>query len=226
MTGIFKPTVMINVALVDDHTLLRNSLASAIDALQDYKVIFQAGNGRRFTEMIEPKNPPDLVLLDITMPEMNGYETAAWIKKHYPQVRILALSMLTDERSIIKMLRNGAKGYLAKDSEFTELQKAFDAIVSKGIYINDLLYTNIVQSMNNPQMDEDSERRRAHDLTEREKEFLRWLCTDKSYKEIAAAMFLSPRTIDGYRDALFEKLKVASRVGLVIFAIRNGVVSI
>jgi two-component system invasion response regulator UvrY len=217
---------MTSVALVDDHTLLRNGLASVINSFAGYKVLFEADNGRRFTEMLNPDDLPELVLLDVTMPEMNGYETAAWIKTHYPQIRVLALTMIHDERSIIKMLRNGAKGYLLKDSELTELKKALDSIVSKGIYINELMYNNIVQSMNNQVMDEDSERQKAIDLTEREKEFLRWLCSDKSYKEIASAMFLSPRTIDGYRDILFDKLKVASRVGLVIFAIRNEIVKI
>jgi two-component system invasion response regulator UvrY len=217
---------MTSVALVDDHTLLRNGLASVINSFAGYKVLFEADNGRRFTEMLNPDDLPEVVLLDVTMPEMNGYETAAWIKTHYPQIRVLALTMIHDERSIIKMLRNGAKGYLLKDSELTELKKALDSIVSKGIYINELMYNNIVQSMNNQVMDEDSERQRAIDLTEREKEFLRWLCSDKSYKEIASAMFLSPRTIDGYRDILFDKLKVASRVGLVIFAIRNEIVKI
>jgi two-component system invasion response regulator UvrY len=217
---------MTSVALVDDHTLLRNGLASVINSFAGYKVLFEADNGRRFTEMLNPDDLPEVVLLDVTMPEMNGYETAAWIKTHYPQIRVLALTMIHDERSIIKMLRNGAKGYLLKDSELTELKKALDSIVSKGIYINELMYNNIVQSMNNQVMDEDSERQKAIDLTEREKEFLRWLCSDKSYKEIASAMFLSPRTIDGYRDILFDKLKVASRVGLVIFAIRNEIVKI
>ncbi|MBV9987679.1 MAG: response regulator transcription factor [Chitinophagaceae bacterium] len=217
---------MTSVALVDDHTLLRNGLASVINSFNGYKVLFEADNGKRFTEMINPDNPPELVLLDVTMPEMNGYETAAWIKTNYPQIRVLALTMIHDERSIIKMLRNGAKGYLLKDSELTELKKALDAIVNKGIYINELMYNNIVQSMNNQLIDEDSERQKALDLTEREKEFLRWLCTDKSYKEIAGIMFVSPRTIDGYRDILFDKLKVASRVGLVIFAIRNEIVKI
>jgi two-component system invasion response regulator UvrY len=217
---------MTSVALVDDHTLLRNGLASVINSFAGYKVLFEADNGKRFTEMLNPDDLPEVVLLDVTMPEMNGYETAAWIKTHYPQIRVLALTMIHDERSIIKMLRNGAKGYLLKDSELTELKKALDSIVSKGIYINELMYNNIVQSMNNQLMDEDSERQRAIDLTEREKEFLRWLCSDKSYKEIASAMFLSPRTIDGYRDILFDKLKVSSRVGLVIFAIRNEIVKI
>ncbi len=218
---------MTSVALVDDHTLLRNGLASVINSFAGYQVLFEADNGKRFTELLDPKNLPQVVLLDVTMPEMNGYETAAWLKANYPAVKVLALTMLNDERSIIKMLRNGAKGYLLKDSELTELKKALDSVVTKGIYINELLYNNIVHSMNNPHIvDEDTERQKAIDLTEREKEFLRWLCTDKSYKEIANIMFLSPRTIDGYRDILFEKLKVASRVGLVIFAIRNEIVKI
>jgi len=217
---------MTRVALVDDHTLLRNGLASLIRSFEGYTVLFEADNGRHFTELIDPGNLPEVVLLDITMPEMNGYETAAWIKSHHPQIKVLALTMINDERAIIKMLRHGAKGYLLKDSELTELRKALDSVVKKGIYINELLYHNIVHSMNHDIDDEEMEKQKALDLTEREKEFLRWLCTDKSYKEIAVAMYLSPRTIDGYRDILFSKLKVTSRVGLAIFAIRNEIVKL
>lgn len=217
---------MTSVALVDDHTLLRNGLASVINSFTGYKVLFEADNGKHFTELLNPQNLPQVVLLDVTMPHMNGYETAAWITANYPQIKILALSMINDERSVIKMLRNGAKGYILKDAELTELKKALDSIVTKGIYINELLYNNIVYSISNLPGEIDTEHQKAIDLSEREKEFLRWLCTDKSYKEIASVMYLSPRTIDGYRDALFDKLKVASRVGLVIFAIRNEIVTI
>lgn len=217
---------MTSVALVDDHTLLRNGLASVINSFSGYKVLFEADNGKHFTELLNPQNLPQLVLLDVTMPYMNGYETAAWISTNYPQIRILALSMINDERAIIKMLRNGAKGYILKDAELMELKTALDSIITKGIYINDLLYNNIIHSMNGITDDEETEQQKALDLNEREKEFLRWLCTDKSYKEIAVAMYLSPRTIDGYRDILFDKLKVGSRVGLVIFAIRNEIVKI
>ena len=217
---------MTSVALVDDHTLLRNGLASVINSFSGYKVLFEADNGKHFTELLNPQNLPHLVLLDVTMPYMNGYETAAWISTNYPQIRILALSMINDERAIIKMLRNGAKGYILKDAELMELKTALDSIITKGIYINDLLYNNIIHSMNGITDDEETEQQKALDLNEREKEFLRWLCTDKSYKEIAVAMYLSPRTIDGYRDILFDKLKVGSRVGLVIFAIRNEIVKI
>ena len=217
---------MTSVALVDDHRLLRNGLAQLINSLTGYRVLLEADNGKHLIEQLDPRDPPQVVLLDLEMPEMNGYETAVWLRNHYPQTKVIALTMVNDERAVIKMLRNGAKGYLLKDAEIPELKKAMDAVVDKGIYINELLYNNIVLSMNSQYVPEETEQQQAIDLTEREKEFLRWLCTDKSYKEIAASMYLSPRTIDGYRDILFEKIKAASRIGLVMFAIRTGIVKV
>jgi len=217
---------MTSVALVDDHRLLRNGLAQLINSLTGYRVLLEADNGKHLIEQLDPRDPPQVVLLDLEMPEMNGYETAVWLRNHYPQTKVIALTMVNDERAVIKMLRNGAKGYLLKDTEIPELKKAMDAVVDKGIYINELLYNNIVLSMNSQYVPEENEQQQAIDLTEREKEFLRWLCTDKSYKEIAASMYLSPRTIDGYRDILFEKIKAASRIGLVMFAIRTGIVKV
>lgn len=214
---------MVEVAMIDDHILLRQGLASVVNSFTGYKVIYEANNGREFTQWLDPNKLPDLVLMDINMPEMNGHETAHWLTTHYPQVKFIAISMLNDERSIIKMLRNGARGYLLKDSEIIDLKQALDDVVNKGIYINTILYKHIVDSISGNQLNEEAEQETLLGLSEREKEFLRWLCTDKSYKEIAAEMYLSPRTIDGYRDTLFEKLKVASRIGLVLFAIRNEI---
>ena len=216
---------MTNVVLVDDHILLRNALAKAINHFSNYSVLFQANNGKHFTELLDPGNLPSIVIVDVNMPVMNGYETALWISTHYPQIKVITLSMLNDERTIIRMLRNGAKGYLLKDTELEDLKKALDDVSAKGIYINDILYKNIVHSIHTGNRDTDEyAQQMILDMTEREKEFLRWLCTDKSYKEIAAEMYLSPRTIDGYRDSLFEKLKVASRIGLVLFAIRSEII--
>ena len=217
---------MTKVVLVDDHALLRGGLASVINSFNGYTVLFEANNGKHFIQLLNPENLPHVVLLDVTMPEMNGYETAHWITTNYPQIKILAVSMQNDERSIIKMLRNGAKGYLLKDVELPELKNALDAIINKGIYINDILYNNIVHAIDGSNTEDEYTQQALRDLTQREKEFLSLLCTDKSYKEIAAIMFLSPRTVDGYRDTLFEKLNVASRVGLVIFAIRNEIVKL
>lgn len=215
---------MPKVVLVDDHVLLRNALARIIHLFPGYQVLFEANNGRHFIQMLDPDNLPDIVILDITMPVMNGYETALWITLNHPGMKVIALSMLKDERVVIRMLRSGAKGYLLKDTEVDELKKAMEEVSSKGIYINDILYKNIVYSISSSQEEtEELEQQVAMNLNEREKEFLRWLCTDKSYKEIAAEMYLSPRTVDGYRDNLFEKLKVASRIGLVLFAVRNEI---
>jgi two-component system invasion response regulator UvrY len=216
---------MPKVVMVDDHALLRDALAKFINGFDGYSVLFQANNGRHFIQMLDSGNLPDIVLMDVTMPLMNGFETALWVSANHPNMKVIALSMLNDERTVIRMLRSGAKGYLLKDTELDELRKAMDEVSDRGIYINDILYKNIVHTINGKYFQdmEENEQQVAMDLGEREKEFLRWLCTDKSYKEIATEMYLSPRTVDGYRDNLFEKLKVASRVGLVLFAIRNDI---
>lgn len=218
--------VMKTVALVDDHVLLRNGLSNIIKNFPQYEVLFEADNGKHFINQLNPSVLPDIVLLDITMPEMNGYETAKWLNENHPSIKILVLSMLNDERAIIKMLKCGVKGYILKDIQPYELKKALDEIYEKGIYFNNILYSNFVHTIKNGISEPEDEYQKLFNLPEREKEFLKWLCTDKSLKEIAAEMHLSPRTIDGYRDNLFEKINVASRVGLVLFAIRNELVKL
>lgn len=221
-----KVEKMIKIALVDDHLLFRRGLAVIINSFQEYKIVFEANNGKELIQMLSPQNLPSIVLLDITMPQMNGYEAARWLYMHYPSIKVLALSMLNDEKSIIKMLKNGAKGYILKDSEPIELKRALDSLVEKGIYLNDIMCSNIIHSMNN-QLDEDEENlRKKIELSEREIAFLKKICSDLSYKQIADEMYLSPRTIDGYRDTLFQKLQVSTRIGLVLYAIRNDIVSI
>ena len=218
---------MKKVVLIDDHALLRDALATMIGFMKEYEVLYCANNGRHFIKLLDPENLPDIVIMDVTMPLMNGFETALWVRDNHPNMKVIALSMLNDERTIIQMLRNGAKGYLLKDTEIEDLKQALDDVSNRGMYINDILYKNLVYSIHgSPEQVEENEKQVALELTEREKEFLRWLCTDKSYKEIATDMFLSPRTVDGYRDALFEKLKVTSRIGLVLFALRNEIVKL
>lgn len=218
-----KQNGKINVVLVDDHVLLRNGLAGLINSFDEYTVLFEADNGREFTEKISKDNPPDLVMLDINMPEMDGYATAQWLKQHFPLVKILALSMYDNENAIIRMFKAGTRGYILKDSEPKELKAALDSIVNKGYYYSDLVTSKLIHSINTMD-DEDSEIKNVVQLNDREIEFLKLACSELTYKEIAEKMFLSPRTIDGYRDALFEKLGVSTRVGLVLFAVRNSIV--
>ncbi len=212
------------IVLTDDHVLLRNGLAALVKNL-GHNVLFEADNGKDFINKLDKKNLPELVLMDINMPEMDGYETALWLKTNHPEVKVLALSMYDNENSIIRMLKSGAKGYILKDSEPAELKAAIDAVVSKGYYYSDLVSGKLIHAINKLD-DEGGELKNLMQLNERETDFLKYACTEMTYKEIADKMFVSPRTIDGYRDALFEKLHVKTRVGLVMYAIKNGVVSV
>jgi len=212
------------VALADDHVLLRNGLASLLKNL-GYDVLFEADNGKELIRLLENKGVPDLVLMDINMPQMDGYETAEWLRASHPDVKILALSMYDDENAVIRMLKAGARGYILKDSEPGELRMALDAIQNRGFYHSDLVTGRLINSIS--KKDDDSlPATQLASLTEREIEFLKLAASELTYKEIAEQMYLSPRTIDGYRDALFEKLELKSRVGLVLFAIKSGIVKV
>lgn len=216
---------MSTIALVDDHVLLRNGLADLIRKL-GFNVILEADNGKAFTEKLRNDEQPDVALLDINMPEMDGYETALWIKKNRPEIRVLALSMYDDENAIIRMLKNGARGYILKDCEPGELKAAIEALIEKGYYYSEMVTGRLIHSINHLDEPEHSTVKEMLGLNQREIEFLKLCCTEMTYKEIADKMCLSPRTIDGYRDALFEKLNVKSRVGLVLFAIKSGIVKV
>ena len=216
---------MIKVALADDHILLRNGLAGLINGFDDYTVLFEASNGQDLINTLDKNNLPDLVLLDINMPVKDGFETSLWLKQNHPDIKVLALSMYDNEPSIIKMLRNGAKGYLLKDTAPREFKAALDAVMNKGFYYSEMVTGKLIHAVNN--MDEPQQQKNPFNkLSEKETEFLKLACTEMTYKEIADKMFLSPRTIDGYRDALFEKLNVKTRVGLVMYAIKTGLVQV
>lgn len=212
----------IQVAVVDDHTLLRTALAKLIDSFDNYAVYFEAENGEALKKIISRKMIPEIILLDVNMPGMNGFETAEWLYKNYPQVKVLALSMLSDEHTIIRMLKSGAKGYIMKSADPDELLLALDSLMKKNFYLSEYISGKIIDGLNrNMEVPEVQV-----GLTEKEKEFLRWVCSDLSYKEIAEKMFISQRRVDDHRDALFEKLKLRSRIGLVLYAIKNGIFEI
>ncbi len=215
---------MATIALTDDHALLRNGLAELVNKL-GHTVFFEASNGKEFISRLNPDNLPEMVLMDINMPEMDGYETTQWLKENHPDVKVLALSMYDNETSIIRMLKCGAKGYILKDSEPAELKAAIEDVMSKGFYYSDLVSGKLMHAINKLE-DSGSSLKSLVQLNERETDFLKYACTEMTYKEIADKMFVSPRTIDGYRDALFEKLNVKTRVGLVMYAIKNSIVTV
>ncbi|MBL7739579.1 MAG: response regulator transcription factor [Chitinophagaceae bacterium] len=214
------------IALVDDHTLLRNGLAALVNSFEGYAVLFEAGNGKEFIAQLKQYPAPDIVLLDITMPEMNGLETATWIKSNLPDTKILVLSVMDVDTVIISMLKRGAGGYLLKDSKPAVFKSALDNIRDTGFFMNELVSNKMLTYVKEEMKDKLPQASLVSALTENELAFLRMICAEKTNKEIAHDMNLSIRTVDGYRDELIKKLKVHSRVGLVIFAIKNGLYEI
>lgn len=211
------------IALADDHILMRKGLVSLIDTFEEYKVIFQGANGQELINSLSKTSLPHIVLLDINMPKKDGYETAYWLKTNYPEIKILALSMYDNEISIIRMLQNGARGYILKDAEPSELKAALDDIWHKGYYYSELVTGHLIKNIN--KTDEKNTNKNSS-LTGREIEFLKYCCTEMGYKEIADKMFVSARTVENYRDSLFEKLNIKTRVGLAMYAMKSGFVNL
>ncbi len=217
---------VIDIALVDDHVLLRKSLADMLQQ-RGHNVVLQADNGKQLTEKLDPANLPQVVLMDINMPIMDGYAASQWVRANYPEIKILALSVYDDENAIIRMLHCGARGYVLKDCEPEELTRAIQIINDKGIYHSELVSSKLMHKLQGGSNGVNNVPVTANvQLTEKEKQFLRLNCSEMTYKEIAAMMHISPRTVDGYRDTLFEKLEIKSRVGLVLFAIKNKIIEI
>ncbi|MDX2046266.1 MAG: response regulator transcription factor [Chitinophagaceae bacterium] len=212
----------IQVAVADDHTLMRNALSRLVATFEDYTVLFEANNGLEVKEKLSQLIIPDIVLLDINMPGMDGYQTVKWIHKSYPQVKVLTLSMLNDETAIIRMLRLGAKGYILKNADPEELRLALDSVMKKDFYLSEYISGKIISGLH-----KDAGREEAPVvLSEKEKEFLVLICSELTYRDIALKMYVSPRTVDEYRNVLFEKLHVHTRVGLAMYAVRHGLVEV
>lgn len=215
---------LIKVALADDHVLLRNALATLIDSFSNCKVIHQSCNGKELSNHIKNGTIPDVILLDLNMPEMNGFETAVWLKDNYPNVHVLMLTMYDSELSMIRLLQSGVKGFLKKDIHPSELKFAIHTVMESGYYYSNHStgkLINLFRSANNG-----NDHLQKAMLSDQELEFLKLACSDLTYKEIAQQMKLSPRSVDTLRDQLFIKLDVRSRVGLALVSIKQGVVTL
>ena len=209
----------ISIGVVDDHQLFLKSLSLMLKSFKVYDVVVEALNGRDLQDKLQQsKVVPSIMLIDVNMPEMNGMETAKWMTANYPETKLVALSMNDTDTIIIDMIKAGCCAYLLKETHPDELEKALNEIHTKGYYNADASNINFRRLL---QSEKD-----AVTLNEKEKQFLQLACSDLTYREIAALMFLSERTIDGYREALFRKLKVESRVGLAMEAIRKGLVTL
>ncbi len=210
----------IKIAMVDDHVLLRTALAALINSFQNCRVLYEADDGAELISKIQNNVLPDIVLLDLNMPVMDGFETAVWLRSHAPKTQVLMLTMYDSELILIKLLQAGVKGFLKKDIAPSELYHAIKSVMESGYYYSPQTAGQLASLHRN------SSRQNPQNalLTEQETQFLKLACSELTYKEIAESMGMRPRTIDTLRDQLFLKLDVKSRVGLVMVAIRNGLV--
>ncbi|MCX2477905.1 response regulator transcription factor [Pedobacter sp. MC2016-15] len=210
------------IAIVDDHTLFRKGLMSLLAESDEVEILFDASNGLELKKNINAENLPEVILMDINMPQMDGYAATKWVTKTYPSVKVLALSMFDEDKPIIEMLKSGAGGYLLKESKTTELVLAIKTIASHGFYMNNLVSGKLIKSLQDP-VPAKSE---ISEISANELKFLQLSCSELTYKEIADKMNLSPHTIDNYREALFHKFEIRSRTGLVLFAIKNDLIKL
>lgn len=169
-------------------------------------------------------NPVDIVLMDINMPVMDGFEATAKLGEACPSTGVIALSMYDDDISLIRMIRAGARSYVLKGASASELKNAIMGVYHHGFHSSEYVSGRLIRTITNP--DEDEVHTQLELLNQREMDFLRYACSEMTYKEIAEKMFVSHRSIDGYRDSLFQKLGVKSRVGLCMFAIKHKVVKL
>jgi two-component system, NarL family, response regulator NreC len=212
----------IRIVLADDHTILRNGLRAVLERQPDFAVVGEAGNGREAIDVVE-REKPDVVILDIAMPMLNGIEAAKRIVAENPGTAVLILSMYSDEAYILKALRSGARAYLLKDSAETDLIQAIRAVCSGKAFFSPVV-SKILADDYLRQIQQHGVEDRYELLTGRERELLQLIAELKSTKDIAGLMGVSPHTVDTHRGNLMQKLNVHSIPELILYAVRKGVI--
>ena len=214
----------IRLGIADDHKIFRNGLKATLEDNPDFDLIVEASNGKQLLAQLAA-NVPDVILMDIKMPELDGIQTTAAVKDRYPNVKVLALSMFNEDKYIVDMMKAGASGYLLKNAEPEEIIEAISTVYHKDYYFNEHLSVTLIKQLaGNSQAG--AAAMSLADFNEREIEVLRLVCQECSNQEIADKIFLSVRTVEGYRARLFEKTRSKNLVGLVIFAVKTGIISV
>lgn len=214
----------ISIFLVDDHAVVRNGLKMLIERMGNYAVTAEYDNGQDLLDDINKQALPDIIVLDLSMPVMDGRETVEALNERGIRTPILLLTLETTEQTIIDLFRKGIRGYLPKSSKATVLKSAIDDIVNTGYYHNEMLMKALTTDYAVRTEQEDI----LDQVTDRERHFLELVCAPEelTYEQIAAQMGVSRRTVDGYRETLFEKFNLRSKTGLVLFALKYGIVEL
>lgn len=213
----------IKISLVDDHQLIREGIGNLIKTFDEFTIVSEHCNGKEFIESLTLDNTPDIVLLDINMPLMDGFETAAYIKKNCPSILILALSMLDDDATIVKMIRLGAKGYILKNTNAQELKEALHTVSKEKFFYNKQTADKAIEvaRYRKPELADTN-----FGLTENEIQYIYYSSLEKSTKEMADLLCVSIRTLEYYRESVYEKTNTKSKVGMILFAIKHKLINI
>jgi len=209
------------VIIVDDHTLFRNGLRILLNNIENYHVIAEAANGKQFLELLDTL-VPDVVLMDISMPIMDGIEASAIAHEKYPDLKIITLSMYGEEDYYYKMVNAGVKGFVLKNSDIKEVKTALDIVYDGGSFFSSELLQNLVNSLKSSPKSKEFH----SDLSEREMEILILICQGLSNQEIADKLFISKRTVDKHRANILEKSESKNTAQLVVYAIKNRLVEL
>jgi DNA-binding NarL/FixJ family response regulator len=211
----------IKIAIADDYKIYRDGLKVGLATDNKFEIILEADNGEDLLHAMK-NSLPDIVIMDLKMPIMDGMEATKLIRKNFPAVKVLVVTMYDDDKFIIHLMEIGANGYLLKNAEPEEIRKAIYSVTENGYYFNDLvnkalLKKLVIKNQVKPSFNKNIE------LTERELEVLQMICEEKTATEIGREIFLSPRSVEGIRQRLIEKVGVRNMAGLIMFAAKNGI---
>jgi DNA-binding NarL/FixJ family response regulator len=219
----------IKIAIVDDHQLVRDGVSGFITNLESpkysYSVILECGDGQELKDRIANGDVPEIILMDMQMPGLGGFDTAVWLAKEHRDIKVIVLTMMDDEKAIIQMLKLGVKAYLTKNTNVAEIQMAIDRVISKGFYYSERISGIMANIISGGSGEQDSENPGIR-FSKNELEFIEHAFSELSYKEISEVMKVSFKTVDGYRESVFTKCNVKNRVGLVIYALKNNLVQL
>ncbi|PLK45465.1 MULTISPECIES: response regulator transcription factor [Emticicia] len=213
----------IRIAVVDDHSLFRKGMISILEQVSGFEVVMEATNGLELLHKLQ-HTTVDVILMDIQMPQLDGTKATEIVKEKFPKTKVLILSMHDEDKYVMHMMETGASGYLLKDSDPEEVEKAIKKVVETGTYFSDFASKVMLRKMTRKNQQEKKIFNYKTDLSEREEEVLKHICDGLSTVEIGDKMSLSPRTVEGHRLRMIEKLGVKNTAGLVAFAIKNHLV--
>ncbi len=215
-----------SVALIDDHNLVRGGIAAMVNNVGGYEVTMEASNGREFIRMLSGQEEPAIAIVDIFMPVMDGFETIGWLKQNAPGIRPLALTFDASDDVMVRAVRAGARGFLLKNARPAVLKVALDSLMLTGYYTSDELHETLVDKQQLKTQQERMQERIIAAISPREMEFLLLVCAPEeyTYEQIADLMGVHRRTVDGFREGLVEKFGIKSKTGLVLFAMKWGIV--